>query len=36
MKSDKQSIHSHEPASNQPTNWLVQCWSTFGAKTDHE
>ncbi len=34
-KSDKQFNYSFEFASNQPTCWLVLCWSTFGAKTSH-
>jgi len=32
-KSDKQFIHSHEFASNQPTSQLVQCWNTLDVKT---
>ncbi len=28
-------IHSHEHAQNQTTSWLVHCWSTFGARTNH-
>jgi hypothetical protein len=35
-KSDKQTIHSHEPAQNQPTSWLILCWNTFGASSKHE
>jgi hypothetical protein len=34
-KSDKQLIYSLEFVSNQPTSWLVQCWNTFGARTNH-
>jgi hypothetical protein len=34
-KSDKKFSYSLEYASNQPTHWLVLCWSTFGAKTSH-
>jgi hypothetical protein len=34
-KSDKQFSYSLESVSNQPTRWLVLCWSTFGAKTTH-
>jgi hypothetical protein len=36
-KSDKQLIHSHEPAQNQTTSLLMPCWSTLvlgGAKGD--
>jgi hypothetical protein len=32
-KSDKQFSYSLESASNQPTHWLILCWSTFGART---
>ncbi len=34
-KSDKQFSYSLKSASNQPTRWIVLCWSTFGAKTSH-
>ncbi len=34
-KSDKQFSYSLEFASNQPTRWLVLCWSTFGARISH-
>jgi hypothetical protein len=34
-KSDKKFSYSLESALNQPTHWLVLCWSTFGAKTSH-
>jgi hypothetical protein len=27
--------HSHKPAQNQTTSWLVHSWSTFGARTIH-
>ncbi len=27
--------HSHGPAQNQTTSWLVHGWSTFGARTSH-
>jgi hypothetical protein len=35
-KSDKQFSYSLESASNQPTHWLILCWSTFGARTNHK
>jgi hypothetical protein len=35
-KNDNQFSYSLESASNQPTHWLVLCWSTFGARTSHE
>jgi hypothetical protein len=25
-----------EPASNQPTSWLIPFWSTLGARTSHK
>jgi hypothetical protein len=34
-KSDKQFSYSLESVSNQPTPWLVLCWSTFGTRTSH-
>ncbi len=34
-KSDKKFSYSLEYASNQPTRWLILCWSTFGARTSH-
>jgi len=27
--------HSHEPAQNQTTSWLVHSWNIFGARTSH-
>ncbi len=35
-KNDKQFNHSHKPAQNQTTSWLVLSWSTFGTRTNHE
>jgi len=35
-KNDKHIIHSHEPAQNQTTSWLVHSWSIFGGRTSHE
>jgi hypothetical protein len=34
-KNDKQFSYSLKSASNQPTRWLVLCWSTFGVRTSH-
>jgi hypothetical protein len=34
-KIDKQFSYSFEFASNQPTRWLVLCWSTFGVRTSY-
>jgi len=28
--------HSHKPAQNQTTSWLMHSWSTLGARTSHE
>jgi hypothetical protein len=34
-KNEKQTNHSHEPAHNQTTSWLVHSWNIFGVKTRH-
>jgi hypothetical protein len=34
-KSDNQFSYSLKFASNQPTRWLVLCWSIFNVRTSH-
>jgi hypothetical protein len=34
-KSDKQFSYSFKSTSNQPTPWLILCWSTFGGRTSY-